>query len=239
MRIGTTGLALAAVIAAGALAYGHTTTTSTSPRSSVELAADHVNGPAVEQLLTQVRIVDHLPNVPGYQRSCGKNKACSFGPAWTDNNTSGPGSHNGCDTRNDLLGSSLQNVTFKPGTHNCKVLSGVLNPDPYTGTVIQFDSKHPSAIQIDHAYPLGRAWDAGAATWPIEQRTAFANDLTDNLVAVDGRSNEQKSDHGLEWLPANTSYDCTYAQRYLTVAAKYHLDITRNDADIARRACVT
>ena len=33
---------------------------------------------------------------------------------------------NGCDTRNDTLNRDLQQVTYKPGTRDCVVLTGIL-----------------------------------------------------------------------------------------------------------------
>jgi hypothetical protein len=54
-----------------------------------------------------------------------------------------------CESR--LLAVWLKDVTFKPGTRNCKVTGGVLDPDPYTGQQITFDSK---TIQIDHIVTL-------------------------------------------------------------------------------------
>jgi hypothetical protein len=55
---------------------------------------------ALRQLDT-LRVIPARPHRPGYQRGCGAGQACSFGPAWTDD-TSAPGGHNGCDTRNDV-----------------------------------------------------------------------------------------------------------------------------------------
>ena len=47
-------------------------------------------------------------------------------------------------TRNDVLGAQLVDVEFKPGTRDCKVVSGTLN-DPYTGNVIDFTTANPQA----------------------------------------------------------------------------------------------
>lgn len=148
-----------------------------------------------------------------------------FGPAWND-----PLDHSGCDTRNRVLAASLQDVTFKPGTRNCKVASGFLDPDPYTGQRIALHD-----TQIDHIVPLARAFDAGAWKWDPRQRQIFANDLTE-LVAVSGAANRQKSDSGLdEWLP--TYQPCAYVQRYLAVAVKYQLPITVAERNAAAAAC--
>lgn len=198
----------------------------------------HSPSPDLAALLASLRIVDELPEVPGYERGCENGSACVFGPAWTDNYP-GPGSHNGCDSRNDVLRAQLRDVTVKPGTRHCKVLTGTLD-DPYTGATISFTTDKPSAVQIDHVYPLARAWRAGASTWTLEQRTSFANDIELNLLAVDGRANQQKSDQGLDtWLPPHSGFRCDYAHRYLSVAQRYQLAITRHDATAAVTACAT
>lgn len=153
-----------------------------------------------------------------------------FGPAWKDVERTG------CDTRNRVLASQLRRVEFKPGTRDCKVVSGVLD-DPYSGISIDFTSADPRAIEIDHVFALARAWDAGAAGWPLEKRVEFAND-TENLLAVSGDLNQSKSDSGPgTWLPPNASYVCPYVTRYLRVAAKWQLMISDDDRAAAVSAC--
>lgn len=194
--------------------------------------------PRVTELLAALTVVDELPDVPGYERKCGSMDGCVFGTAWTDDSTA-PGAHNGCDSRNDVLAAQLYAVEYKPGTRECKVISGTLD-DPYTGRVIQFTSGKTTSsdVQIDHIYPLSRSWRAGAAHWPSDRRVAFANDIDSNLLAVDGPTNNSKSDAGLDtWLPPNAAYACQYVIEYLTVAAKYQLLITQGDADVAVTAC--
>nr|WP_300402869.1 HNH endonuclease family protein [uncultured Rhodococcus sp.] len=222
-----------AVLAVGTYTVG--THADPLPRPAVAQTADTTAAStpvAISQLLAQLETVDSLADVDGYDRSCKKGSGCVFGPAWTDD-SSAPGSHNGCDTRNDVLATQLIDVEFKPGTRDCKVAAGILH-DPYTGSTIDDLGK----IQIDHVYPLARAWNAGAWAWSIDQRTAFANDLDVNLLAVDGRTNQQKSDKGIDtWLPPNATYQCRYVTAYLTVAAKYDLDITSSDAQTAASVC--
>lgn len=191
----------------------------------------------ISELLSKVTVVDAIPQVPGYERGCGIDKktkfreACSFGPAWND-----PQNHSGCDTRSLILKAQLADVIVKPNTHNCKVLSGTLH-DPYTGQVIAYDAgRDPSAVQLDHVFALGRSWDAGASLWDEAKRVALANDPV-NLFAVSGPANREKSDAGLEWLPPNRDFQCTYIARYLAVAVTYDLNITTNDRDIAVRQC--
>jgi hypothetical protein len=76
--------------------------------------------------------------------------------------------------------------------------------------------------------PLGRAWAAGARSWSAERRLAFAND-PDNLVAVDGTSNQSKGDKGpAAWRPRKP-FQCAYGVRYVTSTAKYGLPVSRSD----------
>jgi hypothetical protein len=183
----------------------------------------------LKTLLAQVQVVDDIADVPGYQRGCKKGQACSFGPAWND-----PLDHSGCDTRNRLLANSLQGVEFKPGTNDCKVVAGTLNPDPYTGLAIGLHE-----VQIDHLYALKTAWDAGAWKWDPRQRQIFANDMTE-LIAVSGVANEQKGDSTPgQWLPVNPAEKCPYVLRYLAVAVENQLPITTSDRQAATVACQT
>ena len=200
------------------------------PSHSPELADD------VDDLLRQVVVAKERPDRAGYDRDCGRDGACSFGPAWSDD-YDGPGGHDGCDTRNNVLQRDLVDTTFRPGTHNCVVISGQLN-DPYTGATIDFTKQHASAVQIDHLYPLAAAWDMGAADWPLERRIQFANDVDVNLLAVDGRANASKGDRTPgEWLPISKTYACTYVTRFLRVAIAYDLPVTAADVDASKAAC--
>ncbi|WP_253861548.1 HNH endonuclease family protein [Mycobacterium asiaticum] len=184
----------------------------------------------IAQLVNSVPVVAQLPNVPGYQRSCKAGKGCVFGPAWADTQRTG------CDTRNRVLAAQLTNVVFKPGTRDCKVIAGVLH-DPYTGATLTFGVPAKDKIEIDHVYPLARAWDAGAARWAYDRRLQFAND-TENLLAVSGAENGHKSDSGPSgWLPPNRQFTCRYLEIYLGVAAKYQLAITEKDKSVAESNC--
>lgn len=219
----------ALLIGGGAWFQSHTASTQSAAAPPAADAGPEAAA-AVESMIAQLTVVDQLPELPGYQRGCKKNQKCVFGPAWADVRRTG------CDTRNTLLAKTLKDPVFKPGTRRCKVISGVLDPDPYSGRTINFTTDHPSVIQLDHTFALERAWNAGAANWDLQQRKLFANDL-DNLLVVDGRLNESKSSSGLEWLPPNTEFRCTYVQRYLSVAVKYRFPITRNDQKIATATC--
>jgi hypothetical protein len=153
------------------------------------------------------------PHTAGYARD-------EFGEPWTDVD------RNGCDTRNDILSRDLDKTSL---AGKCVVVSGVLQ-DPYTGRTVQFRRGPRSAqVQIDHMYPLHRAWVYGAWAWTEQRRVRFANDRG-NLLAVDGRANSAKGDSGPgEWRPANRSYGCAYATGYIDIARIYKLPVTPGD----------
>lgn len=87
--------------------------------------------------------------VKGRAPKTGYNRAM-FGQSWSDDVTV-DGGHNGCDTRNDILKRDLTDVTFKPRTRDCVILTGTLK-DAYTGTTIDFvrGQNTSSKVQIDH-----------------------------------------------------------------------------------------
>lgn len=183
-------------------------------------------------LLNQVVVVSTIADIPGYDRSCIRGRGCVFGHAWTDD-TDAPMSHNGCTTRNDVLKSQLTQVKTTVRSHGCKVVAGRLDPDPYTGKVIDSLGK----IEIDHIVSLKRSWDSGAYRWDIRRRATLANDPA-NLLAVDSRANSSKGSKSLaQWRPPNAAFACQYARRYLTVARNYQLPITRADRDTAIASC--
>jgi hypothetical protein len=137
---------------------------------------------------------------------------------------------NGCDARNDILARDLTNVEFRPGTHDCVVVSGVLN-DPYTGRAISFVKGEGTSelVQIDHIVPLALAWRSGASEWTAARREAFANDPR-NLLAVDGEANQSKSDLGpAVWQPPNRAFACEYAEKFGSVLVAYQLAVTTDD----------
>ncbi|AFR49872.1 HNH endonuclease family protein [Gordonia sp. KTR9] len=149
----------------------------------------------------------------------------AFGSAWSDA-ASVPGSANGCDTRNDVLARDLREVDAGP-VSSCPraVLVGELR-SPYTGDFVVFRrDRGASAVQIDHIVPLSYAWDMGAWSWTAAKRLDFANDPA-NLVAVDGHSNQDKSDsEPARWMPPATGFWCQYAIQFVIVTAAYGLAI--------------
>lgn len=167
--------------------------------------------------LDDLLVADPAP-MTGYSRDV-------FGPAWTDENTTTLGG-NRCDTRNDILGRDLAQITYKSG--QCVVASGVLH-DPYTGTDIAFTRGRDTsaAVQIDHVVSLANAWVTGAQHLSGRQRIDPLN-----LLAVSGPVNEQKSDaDAADWLPPDTGYRCDYVSRQVAVKIKYDLWVAPAEHD--------
>lgn len=149
-----------------------------------------------------------------------------FGRAWLDVDD------NGCDTRNDILARDLVEITYRPGTRDCVVASGVLH-DPYSGQTIRFvrGNDTSNAVQIDHVVALSDAWQKGAQQWDEATRVRFGNDPL-NLLAVDGPLNQQKGDgDAATWLPPNRAYRCPYVARQVAVKDAYGLWVTQAEQD--------
>ena len=139
-------------------------------------------------------------------------------PHWSDPD------RNGCDARNDTLKRDLTDITYKPGTRDCKVIGGQLL-DPFSGKVIIF-SPTKVVIDIDHVVALSNAWQTGAAYFDKTKRSQIANDPL-NLLAVDAKLNRQKGDaDAATWLPPAKSYRCEYVARQIAVKIKYSLWLT-------------
>lgn len=173
-----------------------------------------------------INATDALATLPIKERNFSDYDRDQFGVAWADVD------HNGCDTRNDILGRDLTQVTYKANTHDCVVLSGTL-ADPYTGRTINFrrGQNTSTEVQIDHVVALSDAWHTGANALTSDQRQTFANDPY-NLLAVDGPTNEEKSDgNAADWLPYNQSFRCEYVARQIGVKSKYSLWITQSEHD--------
>ncbi len=150
----------------------------------------------------------------------------AFGQAWADTD------RNGCDTRNDILARDLARPTFKPGTHDCVVLTGTL-AEPYTGATVEFVRGQDTSaqIQIDHVVALADAWQAGAWEWELGRRQDLANDPL-NLLAVDGDANQDKeAGRADQWLPPDGDFECPYVARQIAVKTKWGLSVTATERD--------
>lgn len=159
----------------------------------------------------------------GYARS-------EFGNGWAN--------VGGCDTRNIILKRDLINTATD--STGCKVTTGVLS-DPYTAKQISFlrGAQTSDDVQIDHVVALSNAWQTGAQQLSYEERVRFANDPM-NLLAVDGPTNENKSDgDAATWLPPNKEFRCAYVRRQVTVKKTYRLWVTPPERDAISRVLST
>ncbi|MBT2522948.1 HNH endonuclease family protein [Arthrobacter sp. ISL-28] len=213
---------LTALLLSGALAGCDAAAQAGAPPSKAAVApGSGLTAGEASNAMTQLATLPVKGRAPktGYTRE-------KFGPAWADLD------HNGCDTRNDILARDLTGETFKPGTKNCVVATGILS-DKYTGTTIKFvrGNKTSSAVQIDHIVALSDAWQKGAQRISPEQRTQLANDPL-NLMAADGPANGSKGDKdAATWLPSNKAFRCEYVARQTAVKAKYQLWVTQAERD--------
>jgi hypothetical protein len=187
--------------------------------TGIPLAGASIELPTLGEVINQpsVPIKGDLATLPvkGRAPKTGYTRA-QFGDGW--------GTSLGCDTRNMILERDLMNVVRE---QNCRVISGILH-DPYTGKDIPFTRGESTSadVQIDHVVALSDAWQTGAQQLPYERRVALANDPL-NLLAVDGPSNENKSDgDAATWLPPNKSFRCQYVKRQIAIKHKYELWVT-------------
>ena len=128
-----------------------------------------------------------------------------------------------CDTRETIL----KAAGFNSNAKTCKAeqKDGFSYADPYTGKKFN----NPSDLDVDHLVPIEYANSHGAAKWNTEQKTAFANDMS-QLVAVDASANRAKGSKGPSgWMPKNKKFTCLYSAKWIDTALKYNLSITAAD----------
>lgn len=193
--------------------------TTPTPTTHTTLPTDPRTSAAA--LAAGLRLIDPTEVVPAYRRD-------EFGARWADVDG------NGCDQRQDVLSRDLVDTV----TDGCTVLSGLLW-DEYTGEWVVFQHDRVAVdgnpgsqgVQIDHNVSLAAAYRGGAWQWTSEQRLLFANDF-DNLLAVDGPTNQAKQDRGpADWLPPNEAFRCEYASRYVRVISTWDLAVPIADRD--------
>lgn len=168
-------------------------------------------------ILTSLEVKGRAPKT-GYARS-------QFGDGWQD--------IKGCDTRNIILARDLRDEIVND---KCQVVTGILD-DPYTGNMIRFirGTDTSDDVQIDHVVALSDAWQKGAQQLSGKERIKLANDPLE-LLAVDGRVNQQKSDgDAATWLPAHKPFRCQYVSRQLEVKKKYRLWVTEAEKQAIER----
>ena len=215
-RVGLVLLAAAALLGVALLAANRDALPGGKPVGTAGVTGSPGVTGSARQVLDTLAVKGRAPRT-GYRRA-------NFGPAWADVD------HNGCDTRNDLLARDLTAETFRVGTQDCVVLTGLLR-DPYTGRSLRFVKADAGAVQIDHVVSLSNAWQTGAQALSAAQRLALANDPL-NLLAVDGPTNQAKSDgDAATWLPPSRAAWCPMVARQIAVKARYGLWVTSAERD--------
>ena len=133
----------------------------------------------------------------------------------------------GCDARVLVLRrESTQPIAN--GSARCSAAGGAWT-SAYDGTLIT----DPGDAEIDHVVSLKEAWDSGAWAWTIEERAAYANDITDSrtLHAGTPAANRDKSDKDpSNWLPRRAEYVCTYLSEWVAIKARWRLAIDESEA---------
>jgi hypothetical protein len=244
-RASTLGGALLALAALVALAIGllgpqGDRTPFPTPTASAAPIEPSTAGPSDDRAVSPVAsapivgtAADALASVPtkGRAPKTGYDRTDSFGRAWIDID------RNGCDTRNDILGRDLVDITREG---SCRVMTGWLD-NVYGGVDVAFTRGQDTSaeVQVDHVVALMNAWETGAQQLSQKQRTALANDPL-NLQATDASSNARKqAGDAATWLPPATSYRCEYVARQISVKAVYGLWVTAPERSAMERILST
>ena len=128
-----------------------------------------------------------------------------------------------CNAREQTLVNQGKDVKTDPKT--CRVLTGTW-VDPYSGETIT----NPKSIDIDHVIPLGYVARSGGQDWSPQKKQEYANDVDTVLLVTSAKENRSKSDKGpADYMPPNSAYACTYAQKWIDIAGKYRISITQAD----------
>lgn len=181
-------------------------------------------------------VLGDLPVMRGQKSLSGYDRDADFGGFDYDMDNSG------CNTREDIRMVSLVDVR----NDGCKVKSGILSYDPYTGERdVKWDRSSAASLQVDHIVALGDAYSSGAMRWgsdpeldkfakssgasldPEQRRREIANDPL-NLVLADGSENQSKGAKSADlWMvPSNPAYSCEYAARQVLVKNRYGLAVS-------------
>lgn len=145
----------------------------------------------------------------------------------------------GCSLRQRIIKRELGDSAVLD-SNNCTVISGEYD-EPYSGQHLIFYQKSElsQGVQIDHVVALSDAWQKGAQQLSNDERYNLATDPL-NLLAVDARANQQKSDgDAATWLPSNKGFRCQYVARQISVKYKYRLWVTQAEHDAMTRILTT
>ena len=168
----------------------------------------NANVPLATEILEKLEVKGRAPKT-GYSRE-------EFYGGWP--------TVDGCSLRQRIIRREFGESAALDG---CTVVAGEYD-EPYTGEhkVFKEKSEISNGVQIDHVVALSDAWQKGAQYFTAEVRYNIATDPL-NLLAVDGRANQKKSDgDAATWLPANKKFRCQYVARQVSVKYKYGMWVT-------------
>lgn len=132
------------------------------------------------------------------------------------------------DTRTEVLVRSGTNVTFT-GPDECHVASGTWN-DIYSGKSVTTYTD----IEVDHLVPLRDAHASGGYRWTLEEKRAYANDLSNDfhlLVMAAGEHNRRTLKSPAIEEPPNFRFQCEYLICWASIKRKYKLSMTQDEFD--------
>lgn len=155
-------------------------------------------------------VLASLP-VKGKAPMAGYSRA-QFGPTWTGTDAT---------MRNDVLARDMSDETFKPGTHNCVVLTGTRTTRTRQDDRVPARAGHQRRLADRPLVSLGDAWATGAQQLTAAERERLANGPS-NPLAVDGPTNQGKGDNDASgWLPPNKAFRCDYVSRQVALKKRY------------------
>lgn len=134
------------------------------------------------------------------------------------------------DTRAEVLIAASETAVEFKAPAKCEVLKGSWK-DPYSDKVWTAASD----LDIDHIVPLKWANGHGGSFWSSDRKKEFANDF-ENLLAVEDRLNQSKSDKGPDvWMPPKHEYRCEYLKRFDRIVAKYSLKYVPQEERVLKK----
>lgn len=214
---GTAGCSTEPIGTGSVQARPPSTTTSTAPAAAPSTSTTSTPGAPTDPTppVPELASVDALAVRPADDPGGAPYRRDEFGDGWAYDPSTG------CNVRERVL---IEESLVPPQVDDrCRSSQGRWR-SAYDGV----ETDDPADLQVDHVVPLSDAWRAGAATWTRERRLAFANDLEDpaTLVAVTGRSNQQKGDRTPdEWLPEALDARCGYVRSWVRIKARWDLSV--------------
>src|SRR5699024_6671057 len=99
---------------------------------------------------------------------------------------------------------------------------------PYDGKT----TRDSSSFDADHFIPLEEVARSGGADWDEDRKHEFGMYTPNEIVIVSAHSNRAKgSDDPNDWMPAQESYHCDYATRWIQLKTTWDLSVDQAEHD--------